>query len=233
MRIFKGQKKQLWDVRKVTEGGIMLGIVIALNIVFNFYITRIFPEGGAINVSLIFVIALVYRYGVWYGASINLLGTTIVYATLAPATMFPVFSLYSWWGIVISILLDYLGSAFIAIVISYYLNEKLFKNEHLSLAKGISFIVLRSIFGFTMSFVSGILVWSNYAAETGYGAYLYSFIFNITLSGGQCVVTIILFIPLQKRLPQFFAKKQLSKRNEKQSLSSKKESHNLNAINKD
>ena len=157
----------------ITEGAVIIALSFVLELLCVWLnavmgINALLPFGGTITVSMLPIAYYSYRRGAAWG-----LGTGFVYAILQIILGFYVPPANTWWAVMLCVLLDYIMA--FTVVGSADLFAKLFGKFRLTgyCVGAVSVCVIR----FVSSFLSGVILWSNYAPE-GMNVWLYSLIYN-------------------------------------------------------
>ncbi len=151
-------------------------IALALAVVTSFIKLFELPMGGSVTLFSMLFVTLV---GYWYGPSKGIIAA-IVYGVLQ-------FIITPYFLSVPQVICDYV-LAFGSLGLSGFFRKMKY---------GLQIGYLVSIFGrFVFAWLSGILFFAAYAADSGYAAPIYSLLYNGSYIGLEGVVTlIILFIP--------------------------------------
>ena len=171
--------------KKLTTTGVMLALGLVLSLI------RLFdaPYGGSVTLGSmlpILLLAILYgtKWGVLSGVVFSLL-TMLLSGIPAPPVA-------SAWMYILVVLLDYVlafGLLGLAGAVYRLLSPKAFA---VPMAVALS-VVLR----FLCHFLSGILIWRVYAWE-GYGAVLYSFLYNGGYMLFELIITTALSVLIAK-----------------------------------
>ncbi len=183
-------KNSKFNAHSIAEAGIVLGIVLMLDVLIAYTFRALFPEGWSFQLSYLFIVILAFRRGVSHAIIVNFSRAWIVAAV--SGSFFPPTGTY---GILMSLSFDYIiGTIFSLLIAQLIVNSIRKSNNWIKL---LSFITISLTVSFASSFISGALVWGQYAWD-GWGVYLYSFVYNFSSIGASLFITLILAIVLLK-----------------------------------
>ncbi len=167
-------------------------ILTALSIVLSFVILYEMPMGGSVTLACMLPVMFVsLRYGLSWG-----LGSAFVTSlfqlmqAVMHANVFP----YCETGetLVVCILFDYVFPFTLVGLAGLSRKVSLGKFRHFGIYLG---IVLVFVLRFLCHFVTGVVIWGQWAPE-GMGKFLYSFLYNGSFLGVELVITMILAVIL-------------------------------------
>lgn len=185
--------------RVLVEIAIMVAMAFVLEIIFTAFPGM--PFGGRISLSLLPIIVLSWRQGIVAGITGGVLFSILnmLLDGFSPAA----------WGItfevfIASMILDYFLA--FGLVGLAGLIRGLFGNSIYSFAAG---VVFAALLRFIMHFISGIVLWSNFAEE-GQSAVMYSLLYNGTYMLPTTILLVVVAVAIYSPLKSHLAVKALS-----------------------
>ncbi len=170
--------------RQISETGLLIAIAVIIELVFRVLPRQ--PQGGSIDVTMLPLFIIAYRFGLKNG---------IVAGMIFGGINFLMSGLVLHWG---SIFFDYiLAFGVLGLAALFF---KMNKESVVLFGTG---IVVAGILRFLFHYLSGIIFFGEYAPE-GTPVALYSFTYNITYMGPSILLTllvgVLVFIRMREQL---------------------------------
>jgi len=170
--------------RQISETGLLIAIAVIIELVFRVLPRQ--PQGGSIDVTMLPLFIIAYRFGLKNG---------IIAGIVFGIINFLMSGLVLHWG---SIFFDYiLAFGVLGLAALFF---KMNKDSVVLFGTG---IVVAGILRFLLHYLSGIIFFGQYAPE-GTPVALYSFTYNITYMGPSILLTLIVgvlvFIRIREQL---------------------------------
>ncbi len=157
--------------RQISETGLLIAIAVIIELVFRVLPRQ--PQGGSIDVTMLPLFIIAYRFGLKSG---------IIAGMIFGIINFLMSGLVLHWG---SIFFDYiLAFGVLGLAALFF---KMNKDSVVLFGTG---IVVAGILRFLFHYLSGIIFFGQYAPE-GTPVALYSFTYNITYMGPSILLTLL------------------------------------------